>query len=280
MKALRLLPQIKKAIPLLSRQSFAPFCFSSAAANPNSTNSSSDQDEGGSAVYRHSLKFQRPKSVHWRLDLWNSVCFIGTVMNPLKVLNDDDNRRFGVWTLLNVRGSPRSNGSFRILLQMWDEMAEMCSKHLKPDDFIYVKGRLGSYTKPDRNVNLVLRYKVIVKELNYVRHGQHTTSQKYEGSRFDEDVGGTALERYKNRLHLWQVYFASPHEWWDNRKCKVNPKQPDFKHKDTGEALWLSPKDPPWVKKQLRLLDTKMAEEGICEKIGAQSRVSKWEYDA
>ena len=94
------------------------------------------------------------------------------------------------------------------------------------------------------------------------------------------DVGGTALERYKNRLHLWQVYFASPHEWWDNRKCKVNPKQPDFKHKDTGEALWLSPKDPPWVKKQLRLLDTKMAEEGICEKIGAQSRVSKWEYDA
>ena len=92
--------------------------------------------------------------------------------------------------------------------------------------------------------------------------------------------GLTGLERYRNRLHLWQVFFSSPYEWWDNRKGKVNPKLPDFKHKDTGEVLWLSPNDPPWIKKQLQLLDSKMAEQGQGEARGRRARVSKWEYDA
>lgn len=38
-----------------------------------------------------------------------------------------------------------------------------------------------------------------------------------------------------------------------------NPKYPDFKHKDTGEALWVEGRNnPPWVKSQLAKLDTRM----------------------
>ncbi|MCI16676.1 protein OSB2 chloroplastic-like, partial [Trifolium medium] len=38
-----------------------------------------------------------------------------------------------------------------------------------------------------------------------------------------------------------------------------NPKAPDFKHKDTGEALWIdSRSSPPWVKSQLEILDMRM----------------------
>ena len=38
-----------------------------------------------------------------------------------------------------------------------------------------------------------------------------------------------------------------------------NPKGPDFKHKDTGEALWVEGRfNPPWVKSQLAILDTRM----------------------
>lgn len=38
-----------------------------------------------------------------------------------------------------------------------------------------------------------------------------------------------------------------------------NPKYPDFKHKDTGEALWIEGRNnPPWVKAQLAILDTRM----------------------
>ena len=39
-----------------------------------------------------------------------------------------------------------------------------------------------------------------------------------------------------------------------------NPKYPDFKHKDTGEALWVEGRfNPPWVKPQLAILDARMA---------------------
>lgn len=37
------------------------------------------------------------------------------------------------------------------------------------------------------------------------------------------------------------------------------PNYPDFKHKDTGESLWVEGRyNPPWVKSQLAILDTKM----------------------
>jgi hypothetical protein len=84
-------------------------------------------------------------------------------------------------------------------------------------------------------------------------------------------------ERHKNHLYLWQVFFASPHEWWDNRKNKKNSASPDFKHKDTGEALWLSPNDPPWIKRQIQLLDLNIAVQH--QERGAGFRVSHWVYD-
>lgn len=67
---------------------------------------------------------------------------------------------------------------------------------------------------------------------------------------------------YIDRLHLWQVFFANPYEWWDNRQSKPWANCPDFKHKDTREKIWLQPDDPPWVRKQLELHDLEVAENG------------------
>ncbi|XP_073044407.1 protein OSB2, chloroplastic-like [Primulina eburnea] len=44
----------------------------------------------------------------------------------------------------------------------------------------------------------------------------------------------------------WKNLVENPNKWWDNRANKRNPKGPDFKHKETGEALWLS-SSPAWV---------------------------------
>lgn len=85
----------------------------------------------------------------------------------------------------------------------------------------------------------------------------------------------TRVQDYENQLHLWQVFFANPHEWWDNRKRKSNSHSPDFKHKDTGEALWLRQDDPPWVKRQLQKLDSKVAGQIIAP----CSRLTTWVYD-
>lgn len=115
--------------------------------------------------------------------------------------------------------------------------------------------------------------------MNYVAQGgRGPTSQKVEESQ--SGAGGVDFEEYENSIYLWQVFFTNPYEWLDYRKCKVNPRQPDFKHKETGEALWLRPSDPPWIKRQLQLLDTKMEEQGQGD-LGSRSRsrVSKWVYD-
>ncbi|CAB4265827.1 unnamed protein product [Prunus armeniaca] len=211
----------------------------------------------------------------WQENLGNSASFIGTVTGPLRVVNNNDRGPFGVHTVLCVKNTPQSDSTFTILLKMWGEMAELSFKHLKPNDFIYVSGCLGSYTRVDQNGNSRLHHELVVQELNYVaQHGQGSSSKTYEEPQ--SDGGGAVSEKYKDRLHLWQVFFANPYEWWDNREDKLNPRQPDFKHKDTGEALWLSSGDPPWIKRQLELLDTRMAEQGHGQK---RFRVSKWEYD-
>ncbi|KAL6496259.1 hypothetical protein OROGR_029517 [Orobanche gracilis] len=52
----------------------------------------------------------------------------------------------------------------------------------------------------------------------------------------------------------WKDLVENPYKWWDNRLGKKNPKSPDFKHKETGEALWLSD-SPDWALPGLEKLE-------------------------
>lgn len=70
---------------------------------------------------------------------------------------------------------------------------------------------------------------------------------------------GYAANSTGSVMELWQAFFANPGEWWDNRNKKRNPKAPDFKHKDTGEALWIEGRSTPsWVNSQLEIMDSRM----------------------
>lgn len=153
-------------------------------------------------------------------------------------------------------------------------MAEISSQHIMQNDFVYVSGNLCSYTKVDSSGRQRIFHKVIVKELNYVSNNK--TRQKPENLK-PHKMPNSFDVKYSH-LHLWQVFFANPHEWWDNRKNKLYPKAPDFKHKDTGECLWITPDNPPWVSKQLQLLDSLMAERGQSNLSHGHSRLSLWEY--
>ncbi|KAI3447616.1 hypothetical protein Pfo_004281 [Paulownia fortunei] len=51
----------------------------------------------------------------------------------------------------------------------------------------------------------------------------------------------------------WKNLVENPNKWWDNRLDKRNPKAPDFKHKETGEGLWLS-ESPDWALSRLPVL--------------------------
>ncbi|KAG6536485.1 hypothetical protein ZIOFF_001543 [Zingiber officinale] len=54
----------------------------------------------------------------------------------------------------------------------------------------------------------------------------------------------------KNNETSWKNLIDNPKDWWDNRSMKLKKTSPDFKHKETGEALWLSSfNTPDWLKK-------------------------------
>ncbi|XVF46056.1 hypothetical protein PTKIN_Ptkin02bG0257300 [Pterospermum kingtungense] len=59
---------------------------------------------------------------------------------------------------------------------------------------------------------------------------------------------------------FWKDLVENPTKWWDNRfdkmNGKVNEKYPDFKHKETGKALWLA-YSPAWVESKLPSLKSK-----------------------
>ncbi|KAK4390605.1 protein OSB2, chloroplastic, partial [Sesamum angolense] len=192
--------------------------------------------DGERSVYRRALKFQRPTTVRYQDILPNSVSLIGRVVLPLKACKSP---KVGFHTVLDVKASSGAYPCFSVLLKFWGEMAEISVQHLKLNDLIYVSGRLGSYRKVDANGKLMHKYEVVVTEINFVaQHGLGPVYQSLtnlEPAVSAEDI----MQKRRNRLHLWHIFFANPYEWRDNRNCKLNPKAPDFRHKDTGENTQL-----------------------------------------
>ncbi|KAE8796194.1 Protein OSB1, mitochondrial [Hordeum vulgare] len=158
-----------------------------------------------------------------------------------------------------------NHGKHRVTLQMKGDLANVCLKHLKYKDLVHVSGFLNSYHKVSETGELYVYYKIHVKELNYVydpKKARNDNDSVDPASTPSADTQTLEETKCRERLRLWQVFFASPYEWWDNRQYKPYAGCPDFKHKDTREQLWLHPDDPPWVIKQLKLIDQQTAESG------------------
>ncbi|KAF8049792.1 hypothetical protein N665_2116s0002 [Sinapis alba] len=143
-------------------------------------------------------------------------------------------------------------------------MARRCLAHLKPNDFIYVSGRLVSYDKSSGNENsgLCLDYQVKVSEVNHVMAPpSHVLDSEIPQKPKSETVSlevarEDGIEDSMNGdSDLWEAFFANPDDWWDRRRSKKSPRLPDFKHKDTDEALWLTSDTSVWVTRHLELLD-------------------------
>nr|GEZ11571.1 protein OSB2, chloroplastic-like [Tanacetum cinerariifolium]GEZ11585.1 protein OSB2, chloroplastic-like [Tanacetum cinerariifolium] len=155
-----------------------------------------------------------------------------------------------------------------INLTFWDEMAHIASQHVEKGQQIYVSGRLVSDTVNSDDGKQQTYYKVVVSQLNFVERSA-PSAPSYDGdfnSGYNSNSSSMTTGIKQNKYaatgsmeELWQAFFANPVDWWDNRKNKKSPKHPDFKHKDTGEALWVEGRyNPTWVKSQLSVLDSRM----------------------
>ncbi|KAL5699428.1 hypothetical protein ACHQM5_030335 [Ranunculus cassubicifolius] len=71
-----------------------------------------------------------------------------------------------------------------------------------------------------------------------------------EDVKTEEVTASPKTRQSNNKDDAWKNLLENPGKWWDNRFCKVNPRGPDFKHKDSGNVLWVS-SAPAWVVPQL-----------------------------
>ncbi|KAJ8458952.1 hypothetical protein OPV22_031878 [Ensete ventricosum] len=203
---------------------------------------------------------QRPQEIPWSKDLANSVHLIGIVGSSVQIKHLSSGKVLA-WTRLGVKKS--ASETTWINLTFWDELAHMAFQHVEKGHQVHVSGRLVSDVVEGDDEKRQVFYKVVVQQLDFIERNYSTVSL-YEpetrsvdsGAKFGSYVGNSSGSTEK----LWQAFFANPVDWWDNRKNKRNPKYPDFKHKDTGEALWIdSMNNPHWVKSQLAILDSRMS---------------------
>nr|ACG33025.1 hypothetical protein [Zea mays] len=234
--------------------------------------------EPESVAYRMSM-LRRPSTVSKKGLTWNWCSLIGRLAAPVRPIDTSFLEVPRAYTFLSVTlSSPApssSSSNINVTLQLNGELANVGLKHLKHDDLVYVSGHLGSYHKVSPSGERHIVYKIYVRELNYVVD-QNKKPQNDADSTSPPSMTSVTLQMLKEnecigRLRLWQVFFANPYEWWDNRRSKPCANYPDFKHKDTREKIWLRPDDPPWVRKQLELYDLEVAENGH----RCKSRLSK-----
>ncbi|MCL7021454.1 hypothetical protein MKW94_024007 [Papaver nudicaule] len=272
MKGFGLLPSLFRIrrVSLLSTQKYVRFSSSLA-----------DSPGGESLVYKHKLLYQRPDTIEivkFQQPYYNSVSFIGSVLFPPRLVNSSSN--LGAYTWLQVKYPKDPETNFRIFLSFWNKMAEISMQHVQKNDTIYVSGRLGSMTKVDLSGNEIKTFKLAVNELNFVENYPYCEPKESEEPALkivseDGDVAcpvyavsqdSSCKEEKVDRLRLWQIFFANPREWRDNReRKKKNPKLPDFSHKYTNEALWFKANDPSWVRRQIEQYDSEQVLRGLAK---------------
>ncbi|KAI3956687.1 hypothetical protein MKW92_038301 [Papaver armeniacum] len=285
MKGFGLLPALIRRASSLSKQKFIRSSHSLADSS-GVASSFFDQKKDESLVYKHKLLYQRPDTIEvmkFQQPYYNSVSFIGSVLFPPRLVNSSSN--LGAYTWLQVRYPKDPDTNFRIFLNFWNKMAEISLKHVQKDDTIFVSGRLGTMTKVDLSGNETKTFKLVVNELNFVENYPYSETKESEKPGLkvvSEDGDGecpvyviprsanaedsSCKEEKVDRLRLWQIFFANPREWRDNReRKKTNPKLPDFSHKYTNEALWFKASDPSWVRRQIEQYDSEQVLRGLAK---------------
>ncbi|KAJ1690193.1 hypothetical protein LUZ63_014348 [Rhynchospora breviuscula] len=231
------------------------------------------------AILRRKSTLRPPSTVKRSRVPGNSCSFIGQITAPVRLHNSKTHP--GVYTFLEIKGpfSKQTTSSLEICISMMGELEQVSLQYLRPKQYVYVAGHLSSYKKVNLSGPDHVLYKVEVQEWSFVRtHNHIEVPCKAKEDPKNEEMALAASstnpglcdvnkeERIREREILWQIFFANPFEWRDQRTTKRNPRQPDFKHKSSGEALWNKSDDPPWIKKQLNLYDSKMSEINLFRK--------------
>ena len=203
----------------------------------------------------------------------NAVTLIGRLGREPEVKYLEDGKVTANVSLAVYRGKNQSAHWFE--LDFWNEDARQVADHLRKGQQVQVRGRLTQNTWRDKMTGQKReKIRVVCSEVALVRGG---AQQQYGGGgggggydsfqsqgqgraayggRGGGSGGGGGSVATKDVEGRWAALFCNPNDFWDNRSTKRNPKAPDFKHKETGDALWITSRDTPaWVESSLKELD-------------------------
>ena len=219
-----------------------------------------------------------PSTVSWTPDLANSVTIIGNVGA------DPEIRHFSSGTCVaNVRlavnggrkqdmkdGVIEEDKTSWFAVDIWGEEAMRMVEHVSKGRTICVQGQLKTDTWTDKDTGAPRsRVKIVAKNFSFVQSSKAAGNGMGGGGGYQASNGGYAQQQQQAprqapqeqmgmpvgaspKESLWRSLAEEPDTWWDNRERKAqpgaNPRSPDFKHKETGEALWIESRDTPaWV---------------------------------
>ncbi|KAG0482455.1 hypothetical protein HPP92_010539 [Vanilla planifolia] len=194
----------------------------------------------------------RPCEIPFQAKVANSVHLVGTISSDVSLQTQADGSHASVTVLLhenieNLRHSSR----FRIPVIFQGDLAEIAACHLKENDHIYVSGQLIGDALLSATNDAKANIKLLARSLNFVEGANSSDHKKILHKRDKLSSADSGIVKSDNASKsLWEDLLVEAQNWFDNREKKlkglVNPKSPDFKHKETGNGLWLDTA-PGWV---------------------------------
>ncbi|KAJ0965618.1 hypothetical protein J5N97_026756 [Dioscorea zingiberensis] len=220
----------------------SPFSTAASPANRsykrNPKTQSSKTEEAASSLEDNDLKLPRPREIPFQPKVANTVHLIGTIGVPVQLQTSPE----GVFSAASVLFHEKTVDfpQFWIPVIFQGDLAKIAACHLNERDLVYITGQLSGDAPPVKFENVHANVQVLVRTLSFVQQGCLKKEGEFPHPRKEvaSDFSGTSrLVVLKN---LWSDLLDNPQNWQDYRINKLNPKFPDFKHKDTRESLWLN----------------------------------------
>ncbi|KAA8535703.1 hypothetical protein F0562_030706 [Nyssa sinensis] len=207
-----------------------------------------------------SNNWPRPSEIPWQTQVANSVNLIGRVQIPVQFQASPDGK-YWAGTIISQQdeeGTIFSSDSppFWIPIIFEGDLAHIAACHLKEKDCVYIAGQLSADPPPFTISQGQANVQVMVRSINFVQ-GSSQLKKSFAPCKQEKLVKNHPASVTKEGGY-WMDLLKNPKQWWDHRENKlnrlVNPKHPDFKHKDSGDALWLD-RAPKWVLSELEGLE-------------------------
>ncbi|KAI3513964.1 hypothetical protein L1887_12234 [Cichorium endivia] len=262
--------------PLKSSKSIAPEVRSPEPPHPTTSSSSND------AVLKEPVTWAKPSEIPWQAKVVNSVNLIGRVKIPVQFETSSDGKNWA-GTIISQDDGSKSSGSlpsFWIPVIFEGDLAHIATCHLKEKDYVHVSGHLSVDVPPFKLSEVQANVQVMVHSINFVEgfHSNKTFTPykldswttKNSDAAFEQENQSQILNvAESSKVHnsneaktflsakkfnkqisraSWRDLLTNSTEWDDNREKKrkglVKHNYPDFKHKVTGDGLWLDGAPP------------------------------------